>query len=274
MADDKDEKVVKRGKGATRLAPKLKKTDVLYLYDETDSRIAGNAERYASEAMNVTDSKKIKGVGSWEALVRELKKYSRIDHLILNTHGAPGQLFINGVNHGIGESSTEKLFEKVTVRIDRIDFASCNVAQDAQAMVTFGKLFSAKRVSGWTRYMVTAPLDMTIPRGNTKQMLDQTLEHYKPYLSAGTPSTAELARATRNADKAYEFLLVWFRTLPLDDRPPMRPSERNFSGRERTYLPQSAAGERVVKSADAASIGREFKTRVSGPFLHVAVTIP
>ena len=180
MADDEDKKYVKRGKKKTRVSPKLRKTDILFIFDDTDSGIANNADLFAKYVLKLTNKKKIKGIDSWKALAGELSKYSKIDRLILSFHGSPGQLFVNGVNHGIGEAVIKTIFKNVIANIKQIEFASCNVAQDAEAMVEFGKLFSAKKVSGWTRYMVTAPLELTIPKGNKEKDLEEMFDLMKP----------------------------------------------------------------------------------------------
>ena len=125
-----------------------------------------------------------KQIHSWEALAKEIGKYSGIRDLVLFFHGAGGQLTVGTEAWEIDGARVRDLFVNQAgsaPHVENITLLGCNVGRKPAAMVEFGGLFKAKTVTAYTWYVLINTAEFKIDKGTSEKDLKASfneLEHW------------------------------------------------------------------------------------------------
>jgi hypothetical protein len=261
--------------------------DILFFYDP-EGDMARWDVLYAKRVLKIKDETKMKTAKSWEDLARKIKRYRKIDRLVLSFHGAPGALIVGSHYKELDSTFVKDLFTKPErakkvprgagnpsklvpfrlTKIDRIDIESCNVAKRPDMMVAFAKLFHAKRISGWTYFRVLTFVTLDLSQGVTEAQVREliTRRKYKEYLLPDNPTPAQIAEKAKKERYKVRLLAMWFRDSYDDSPLPDNPNER-------TYRPPGDYGvEREIRGeADAKTAVSDYSDELLLPFHHVTV---
>jgi hypothetical protein len=182
-------------------------------------------------------------------VANEIGKYKNLDQLILYYHGIPGGIILDDVGAKLSEPEISKGFAKTSTKIEHIGFEGCWVGEAPDEMAAFGRLFSAKDVSGYTWTCWNNEIEVTIPKGVTAKGLQDVLKLYETWLMPGTPPLAQLASMAGRTDVKKKLLMLWYQ-YTLDEKPPYLDDNYKRSG-SHTYKTRADATKRSVAAKDA-----------------------
>jgi hypothetical protein len=290
------------------VSPQLK-TDILFLYSSEFSQ--SDILAFCKCKFKLTDGAKIKKIGSWDELVATIKNRAPIGRLILDFHGGTGgEIKVGDNGDEVGGSRVKKRFstrcEKIQTsgdhckedaiigmhfclkhrpqapqpwfgpQIQEIQFESCVVGQSPDQLVSFGRLFHATKVSGYTWWHVLSLLSASFAQGKTEKEIDESLNRFRKYLSEGNPSAKEIAEQCKSGPVATKFLLEWLVNEGAD--PPNLPPI--FGGKWRTgnpehFKPVKDLIKRPISSGEAQSLLNEYAKLgpgISAQYVTVTIT--
>jgi hypothetical protein len=257
-------------------ADRRKTADRLLITDGTNKLLQVVAPHYVQQHWRLREREApnvIALVESWKELVAKLKEYDSIDHLVLMFHGMPGDLRVGRTQQGLTTNATE-LWKDQAPRVREIDLEGCSVAKDPEALVAFGKIFNASRVTGWNHWWILFKSDdFPVPprmSASEKEKLQRKLDGFRQYFVKSPPTAEELA-----AKPGKHFLvLVWFRKYMSTDKPP-EPERGSPDRRERVFKPRRNGTRRLIRGEqEARDLRREYDKSFSGddvPFHQVVV---
>jgi hypothetical protein len=126
-------------------------------------------------------------VNKLTSLAKEISRHKQLDELVLDFHGYPGGIILDDGGYSLSDQKVSKSFAKTATKIEHIRFEGCWVGEAPDEMATFGRLFSAQYVSGFTWTCWTNEIELTIPKGITAKALKDYLKLFEMWLMPGTP---------------------------------------------------------------------------------------
>jgi hypothetical protein len=167
-----------------------------------------------------------KDISTLNDLVKEIDKQSSLDLLVIFLHGYSGGMMLddedgNSKGYDLGEEVVTKAFAKTKTRIEHIRFEGCWVGEGPDDMATFGRLFNAQDVSGFTWVHWSNDITVTIPKGLTADGLKTFLEKngLAKWLAPTTPPMTQLASMAQSKEAPKKLWLEWFQAT-LDKKAP------------------------------------------------------
>lgn len=185
----------------------------------------GDFKEYAKFAWKAK-KEDLKSVNSWEQLKGLLQQYRRIEKLVLDTHGGPGELIIGKVRP-LDHPEIIKLFSTNMPDISEIHFEGCNVGRNPVPLVKFGNLFGVKTISAWSLFHTVEVVFVEIERrlADEAQCIE-IQDMYRGYWIGGEPDIEELKKL---GPGRHRFFVEWFSQIAprKDDRLPplMHPAQ-------------------------------------------------
>lgn len=205
-------------------------------------------------------------------VVKDIDNQKPLDELIIFVHGYAGGMMLddedgNLKGYDLGEEAVTKAFAKTKTQIEHIRFEGCWVGEDPDDMATFGSLFKAKDVSGFTWVHWQNNATVTIPMGSTTNSLNATLDAQglAKWLVPTTPPMAQLASMAQSGNASKKVWLEWFQAT-LDKKEPYLDQDGNLAAvshkrsnfqqlGSHNYKVRSDATLRTVPAKDAKPAG-------------------
>jgi hypothetical protein len=212
--------------------------------------------------------KEQKEISTLGDMVKEIGQHSALDDLVIFAHGVPGGLILEDAAYVLDEAALAKELSKTKTKVQHIRFEGCWVGEAPVDMAAFGRIFSAKDVSGFTWVSWTGEATVTIPKGIKAQDLSKFLQtqNLEKWLMPGSPAVPVLASMARSAAAKKTLPLLWYQAT-LNRKPPY--DGNNFAqGGRHAYRTRSEAAKRTVAAAKA----QNNKDPVA-PFEYVTVTL-
>ncbi len=236
----------------------------LFLFDkEFDPKV----EAIAAKGMFGIKDKPVP-VGSWEDLAKEIQRQAQIGKLVLSFHSFPGGMLVGGNGRELGEKSVRDLFKKPP-RVESISFVGCNVGGRPVQMVAFAKLFSAKKVSGYTWYVVKQTVSIKIPKGTSKETIKSTLDPFVPYSAEMLPAADLIAKVYAFKQNYTLNLVAYYGSSEGDAAStiPISAAER------RKHKPWTAAVKVDIRASEADAKEKFYEKTPVVDFELVTVTL-
>lgn len=215
----------------------------------------------AREMFKISGAKAMKAVKSWDALAAAIRGHSSIGRLVLSFHGYGGGLIVGNHARDLDQASVRSLFTKggAATQIGEIAFMGCNIGSRPAKLAAFGKMFGAKKVSGYTWFLVHQRVTVR-PGGSDDAAIRKALEPYRKFI---LPPLGK-ARLTPNATS--NFLVIYGASAYETAKFPL-----SF-GDARKFKPLSEAGERTITGKDAVAVEKELEASPVSPFQRIVVS--
>jgi hypothetical protein len=265
---DKSKKGSTPSKTKKDAAP-LKTASTLLITNAADAKLRQVASQYAKYVLKLSApalKHALVTVTSPQGLASEVSRYSRIEHLILMFHGAPGAI---EVGTWMSLNDVAKLFSTNIPTIHEITFEGCNIARGPDTMVPFGLLFNASRVNAWNHFWVTCVTEVIIGRDTDVAALNSQLAKFRGYFLPNTPTLEDLAKNPGS----YVVVAEWFREDLSDEPIPEAPPPGELDSRKRTFKPRASAQPRQISAKQIAKLIEEYDAATLR-FQKVTVTFP
>jgi hypothetical protein len=241
------------------------------------------------QAIQKQGDTRIVAVTTWASFASTIKTHSPISLLVLHFHGGTdGTIIVGDSGKEVGGTQVKKLFvtrcqsascktDAVVgsrfcrrhrpagtepwfgPRVERVLFESCVVGQRPDQLVSFGSLFHARGVSGYTWYHVTSPYNVTFPKGSTAQEIRTLKDKFRKYLLSDTPSDATIAQRCASGQQKIKFFFEWWRkefsaTLP----PEIAKSKEN----PHHFRVLKEVRQRNINSMQVNQLVKEYKNQL------------
>jgi hypothetical protein len=218
-------------------------------------------------------------------MVKDIDNQKSLDELVIFVHGYPGGMMLDDEDGNLkgydrGEEALTKAFAKTKTQIGHIRFEGCWVGEDPNDMATFGGLFKAQDVSGFTWVHWQNNATVTIPMGSTINSLNAVLDAQglAKWLVPTTPPMAQLASMAQSGNAEKKVWLEWFQAT-LDKKEPYLDQDGNLAAvsRKRSNFQQLGSHNYKVRS-DATLrtvLAKDAKPGSGGqpPFEYVTVKL-
>jgi hypothetical protein len=193
-------------------------------------------------------------IDDWAGLATVIQKHTKIGHLAFSFHSFDGGMIVGGEGRELGEASVVKLFTKPP-QVGKISFFGCNVGNRPVQMAAFGKMFSAKSVSGFTWWTIKTPINVKLPKGVAEKDIKAALDPFVPYSVELIPAANVLFK-TQTSRKDHEINLVAVYGSPDGSFASAIPIPL---GEQKNRKPWKNAVKKTIKLADAASIEKAYQ---------------
>ncbi len=165
-------------------------------------------------------------ISTLKDMVNEIGKQKSLDELVIFLHGYTGGMMLddddgNSKGYDLGEQAVTQAFANTKTQIEHIRFEGCWVGDGPSDMATFGRLFNAQDVSGFTWVHWSNDITVTIPKGLTAKDLEAFLETkgLAKWLAPTTAPMAQLASMAQSKSAPKKLWLEWFQAT-LDKKAP------------------------------------------------------
>ncbi|MGH6960988.1 MAG: hypothetical protein ACREE7_10930, partial [Dongiaceae bacterium] len=194
-------------------------------------------------------------IGDWKGLATAIQKHAKLGHLAFSFHSFDGGMLVGGDGRELGEESVKKLFTKPP-KVDKISFFGCNVGNRPVQMAAFGKIFSAKTVTGFTWWVIRQLVNIKLPKGVSEKQIKAVLEPLAPFSVELIPAANVLVKLyTSRKDHAVTIVAVlgspdgsFASTIPI----PI-PERKN-------HKPWKEAVKKEIKAAAAATTEKDYQS--------------
>lgn len=207
-------------------------------------------------------------ISTLDDMADEIGKFKELDQLVIFTHGFTGGISLVDAAYSLTDAAIAKAFAKLTTKVQHIRFEGCWVGEAPVNMAAFGRLLSAKDVSGFTWVSWTSEITINIPAGITAKDLSKFLQdqNYEKWLMPGSTTAAVLASMAKRAEVKKALPMIWYQQS-LDVRPPYIDDNYKKLGRH-SYGARADAAKVVVAAKNAKN-----STAPTTPFEYVTVTL-
>ena len=237
--------------GPKKLLPQL------YLYDQESDR--QSELLIAKYRYNITKDARVKPVKDLRDLAAKINSEQQIGHLVLSFHGFGGGIIVGKHAYNLDDSKVKSTLTSTrrgsVPSVERINFFGCNIGLKPSRLKSFAGIYGARRASAYTWFIVHQKISLTIPKGNTVQDVEKTLENYEAYI-LGTPDPAGLAARAGAKDAQVPLILVYGSKDGSTAKFPI-----GF-GQKRNFQPLSQAKKTEIKAANVAKADTEYDAPV------------
>ena len=219
--------------------------------------------------------KEQQAIDSLEEMAKAINAHKNIEELIIFVHGFSGGMLLGENSYSLDDEVVTKAFEKKLTKVEHIRFEGCWVGESPNRMATFGRLFDAKTVSGFTWVHWLNEITLNLPRGTTSKSLEDVLKSvpgttssllpWIPPPPAGPP-LSQLASMASSGNAKASVPLEWFQ-YGLEERQPFMDNNLQHLGKH-TYKVRRDAAQVSVQEKDAQPY-----TQPIPPFDYVTVVL-
>jgi hypothetical protein len=254
------------------------------LADDTN---ISNPAMYSKQFFNIAENKVVV-VSSWQRMMDEIFKYSKIETLFVVSHGFAGEILLGGAQKTLDQwangklEDTEEPFVGLATfpgSIGTLHIEGCSVGADPEALLSFKQKVRVTRVEAWSmfRYLELYVRTVTGDAAASVQQYRASGEGTRasPYLPKGqggdTYKASELESKLLQASKFEIFAEIFGNDLPFGGTQFVRLVEPNppFTIDPNKHFARSQAiTERVRTPQEAIALKGPDKIGASMPVLY------
>jgi hypothetical protein len=214
-------------------------------------------------------------IDSLAEMAKAISAHKNLEELVIFVHGFTGGMMLGDDAYSLDEEPVAKAFAKKTTKVEHIRFEGCWVGEAPNKMATFGRLFDAKTVSGFTWVHWLNQITINLPHGTTTKSLETVLKSVSGTTSSllpwippppGGPALAQLASMASTGNAQATVPLEWFQ-YGLEEHQPFMDNNIQHLGKH-TYKVRTDATQKTVQAKDAQPY-----TQPIPPFDYVTVVL-
>ena len=266
-------KATQEGKDKEKRVPLKIRATTLIISDGSEPRFKNLVPLWARYTHQVAP-RNVQFVNSWNELANLLKKYDRIERLVLFFHGDNGAIMIGGQGYDLDSQKALNHFKGDMPKIRNLDFEGCNIGKAPEMIIPFAKLFEAETIYAWNHFHVLA--SAWFKGKMPKEQIELNERKYKDYIIGNSQELAKFLTGSGDRQIAITWFMEEYPDPPSLPDPPSAKEhkEGKFDFRDDRFKPIKNASEKHIGTMhEALEYHKEFET-ARFPLHRVIIKVP